>query len=172
MHSPNGAHALLALEALDTLRLDKAGPLRSSSSLGSFRSLRPLPLSSPPSSPAMSSAWELYLTPSLTLSLLLEAESPLPSLARWLSQLALYFRPALLRQALAYEREQRPEGEVVGAGTLRVVDYAVWRLAQQTQVRHLGRSQRVAAIRCGAAEALLHRTRPCEPCRPLLRPRR
>lgn len=165
--------ALLALEALDTPRLDKAGPLRSSSSLGSFRSLAPSsPALVPAQRPAMSSAWELYLTPSLTLSLLLEAESPLPSLARWLSQLALYFRPALLRQALAYEQEQRPEGEVVGAGTLRVVDYAVWRLAQQSQVRHLGRSQRVAAIRCGAAEALLHRTYPREASRPPLRPRR
>jgi hypothetical protein len=73
------------------------------------------------------STFELWLTPSITLSLILESESPAPSLTRWISSWVLYFRPALLRQALAYELEQRPEQDVVSAGTLRIVDYAYWR---------------------------------------------
>ncbi|GAA5945543.1 hypothetical protein JCM10213_004201 [Rhodosporidiobolus nylandii] len=82
--------------------------------------------------------WEVYLTPSLTLSLILLAEQP-PSFARWAGEWALWLRqPALLRTALQYEIEARggalPEddsdgdaGAVVSAGTLRVVDYAYFR---------------------------------------------
>ncbi|BGO99933.1 hypothetical protein JCM10021v2_003611 [Rhodotorula toruloides] len=73
------------------------------------------------------STFELWLTPSITLSLILESETPAPSFIRWASSWLLYFRPALLRQALAYELEQRPGQDVVSAGTLRVVDYAFWR---------------------------------------------
>ncbi|BGP29817.1 hypothetical protein JCM10296v2_001563 [Rhodotorula toruloides] len=73
------------------------------------------------------STFELWLTPSITLSFILESESPAPSFIRWASSWLLYFRPALLRQALAYELEQRSEQDVVSAGTLRIVDYALWR---------------------------------------------
>lgn len=75
----------------------------------------------------MASAFELWLTPTITLSLVLESESDVPSLSRFVSQWLLYFRPALLRQALAYELQQRPDLDVVSAGTLRIVDYAYWR---------------------------------------------
>lgn len=76
---------------------------------------------------ARMSTFELWLTPSITLSLILESESPAPSFIRWASSWLLYFRPALLKQALAYELEQRPEQDVVSAGTLRIVDYACFR---------------------------------------------
>ncbi|GAA5879896.1 hypothetical protein JCM3774_002273 [Rhodotorula dairenensis] len=75
----------------------------------------------------MASAFELWLTPTITLSLVLESESDVPSVSRFVSQWLLYFRPALLRQALAYEVQQRPDLDVVSAGTLRIVDYAYWR---------------------------------------------
>ncbi|KWU44980.1 hypothetical protein RHOSPDRAFT_33519 [Rhodotorula sp. JG-1b] len=75
----------------------------------------------------MASAFELWLTPTITLSLVLESESDVPSLSRFVSQWLLYFRPALLRQALAYELQQRPDLDVISAGTLRIVDYAYWR---------------------------------------------
>ncbi|TNY19922.1 hypothetical protein DMC30DRAFT_417474 [Rhodotorula diobovata] len=80
----------------------------------------------------MSSAWEYYLTPTLTLSLLLACEAPRPTLSSWFASWALYLaRPALLRQTLEWDLEQ--EGGTagvtgtVGAGTLRVVDYARWK---------------------------------------------
>ncbi|GAA5880682.1 hypothetical protein JCM1840_005171 [Sporobolomyces johnsonii] len=75
----------------------------------------------------MPSAWDLWLTPTISLSLIVEAESPVPSVARFLSQWVLYFRPALLKQALEYELEQRPHQDIVSGATLRVVDYAYWR---------------------------------------------
>lgn len=81
----------------------------------------------------MASAFELWLTPTITLSLVLESESDVPSLSRFVSQWLLYFRPALLRQALAYELQQRPDLDVLSAGTLRIVDYAYWR-ATRAQV--------------------------------------
>ncbi|GAA5837685.1 hypothetical protein JCM5353_003815 [Sporobolomyces roseus] len=75
----------------------------------------------------MSSAWDLWLTPTISLSLIIEAESPIASVTRFVSQWALYFRPYLLKQALEYELEQRPDQEVVSASTLRVVDYSYFR---------------------------------------------
>ncbi|GAA5932582.1 ELMO domain-containing protein [Sporobolomyces koalae] len=75
----------------------------------------------------MASAWEFWLTPTISLSLIIEAESSVPSVTRFLSQWALYFQPRLLGQALDYEIEQRPQLEVISAGTLRVVDYAYFR---------------------------------------------
>ncbi|GAA5966123.1 hypothetical protein JCM21900_004947 [Sporobolomyces salmonicolor] len=75
----------------------------------------------------MASAWDLWLTPTISLSLIVEAESPVPSVARFLSQWVLYFRPALLKQALEYELEQRPHQDIVSGAALRVVDYAYWR---------------------------------------------
>ena len=75
----------------------------------------------------MSSAWDLWLTPTISLSLIIESESPIASITRFVSQWALYFRPYLLKQALEYELEQRPEQEVVSASTLRVVDYSYFR---------------------------------------------
>ncbi|KAG0654697.1 hypothetical protein C6P46_001532 [Rhodotorula mucilaginosa] len=85
----------------------------------------------------MASAFELWLTPTITLSLVLESESDVPSLSRFVSQWLLYLRPALLRQALAYELQQRPDLDVVSAGTLRVVDYAYWRATRAQQKREL-----------------------------------
>lgn len=92
----------------------------------------------------MSSAWEYYLTPTLTLSLLLACEAPRPTLSSWFASWALYLaRPALLRQTLEWDLEQ--EGGTagvtgtVGAGTLRVVDYARWK-ALRGEVRSLIRS--------------------------------
>lgn len=76
---------------------------------------------------SMSSAWDLWLTPTISLSLIIEAESPIASVTRFVSQWALYFRPYLLKQALEYELEQRPDQEVVSASTLRVVDYSYFR---------------------------------------------
>ncbi|GAA5978591.1 hypothetical protein JCM10908_004415 [Rhodotorula pacifica] len=81
----------------------------------------------------MASTFELWLTPTITLSLVLESESDVPSLSRFVSQWLLYFRPALLRQALAYEVEQRPDLDIVSAGTLRIVDYAYWRMIRAQQ---------------------------------------
>lgn len=75
----------------------------------------------------MSSAWDLWLTPTISLSLIVEAESSVPSISRFVSQWALYFQPYLVKQALAYEVEQRPELDIVSAGTLRVVDYSYFR---------------------------------------------
>lgn len=75
----------------------------------------------------MSSAFELWLTPNITLSLVLESESDVASFSRFLSRTLLWLRPALLRQALACELEQGPDLELVSAGTLRIVDYAYWR---------------------------------------------
>ncbi|GAA5922473.1 hypothetical protein JCM3775_005741 [Rhodotorula graminis] len=76
----------------------------------------------------MSSAWEYYLTPTLTLSLLLACEAP-PTLSSWFASWALYLtRPALLRQTLEWELEERQGATgTVSAGTLRVVDYARWK---------------------------------------------
>jgi len=76
----------------------------------------------------MSSAWEYYLTPTLTLSLLLACEAP-PTLSSWFASWALYLaRPALLRQTLDWELEERQGATgTVSAGTLRVVDYARWK---------------------------------------------
>lgn len=85
----------------------------------------------------MSSAFELWLTPNITLSLVLESESDVASFSRFLSRTLLWLRPALLRQALAYELEQGPDLELVSAGTLRVVDYAYWRTTR-AHVRSLG----------------------------------
>lgn len=85
----------------------------------------------------MASAFELWLTPTITLSLVLESESDVPSLSRFVSQWLLYLRPALLRQALAYELQQRPDLDVVSAGTLRVVDYAYWRATRAQVSRSL-----------------------------------
>lgn len=87
----------------------------------------------------MANAFELWLTPTITLSLVLESESDIPSLSRFVSQWLLYFRPALLRQALAYELQQRPDSDIVSAGTLRIVDYAYWR-ATRAQVSRSSRS--------------------------------
>lgn len=87
----------------------------------------------------MANAFELWLTPTITLSLVLESESDVPSLSRFVSQWLLYFRPALLRQALAYELQQRPDSDIVSAGTLRIVDYAYWR-ATRAQVSRSSRS--------------------------------
>jgi len=75
----------------------------------------------------MASAWDLWLTPTISLSLIIEAESAVPSITRFVSQSALYFQPYLLKQALEYEVEQRPELDVISAGTLRVVDYSYFR---------------------------------------------
>ncbi|GAA5884279.1 hypothetical protein JCM16303_002438 [Sporobolomyces ruberrimus] len=75
----------------------------------------------------MASAWDLWLTPTISLSLIIEAESAVPSITRFISQWALYFQPYLLKQALEYEVEQRPELDVISAGTLRVVDYSYFR---------------------------------------------
>ncbi|GAA5890958.1 hypothetical protein JCM8208_003107 [Rhodotorula glutinis] len=76
----------------------------------------------------MSSAWEYYLTPTLTLSLLLACEAP-PTFSSWFASWALYLtRPALLRQTLEWELEERPGATgTVSTGTLRVVDYARWK---------------------------------------------
>ncbi|GAA6056477.1 hypothetical protein JCM3770_007021 [Rhodotorula araucariae] len=75
----------------------------------------------------MSSPWEYYLTPTLTLSLLLACEAP-PSLSSWLAGWALALaRPALLRGALEWELEREGATGEVSAGTLRVVDYARWK---------------------------------------------
>jgi hypothetical protein len=76
---------------------------------------------------SMASAWDLWLTPTISLSLIIEAESAVPSITRFVSQSALYFQPYLLKQALEYEVEQRPELDVISAGTLRVVDYSYFR---------------------------------------------
>ncbi|GAA5839796.1 hypothetical protein JCM3766R1_004616 [Sporobolomyces carnicolor] len=75
----------------------------------------------------MASAWDLWLTPTISLSLIVEAESAVPSITRFISQWALYFQPYLVKQALEYEVGQRPELDVISAGTLRVVDYAYFR---------------------------------------------
>ncbi|GAA6043413.1 hypothetical protein JCM8097_008579 [Rhodosporidiobolus ruineniae] len=84
----------------------------------------------------MSRLVEFWLTPTLTLSCILEAEQAQPSLLRFAASWILWFRPALLKGALQYELEVRGgaagDGErdgagVVGAGTLRVVDYALFR---------------------------------------------
>ncbi|GAA5900439.1 ELMO domain-containing protein [Sporobolomyces salmoneus] len=82
----------------------------------------------------MASAWDLWLTPTISLSLIVEAESRVPSFSRFISQWALYFQPYLLKQALDYEVEQRPELDVISAGTLRIVDYSYFRqtFANQT----------------------------------------
>lgn len=82
----------------------------------------------------MAGPFELWLTPTITLSLVLESESDVPSVSRFVSQWLLYLRPALVRRALAYELEQRPDAEIVSAGTLRIVDYAYWR-ATRAKVR-------------------------------------
>ncbi|GAA5840390.1 hypothetical protein JCM11251_006547 [Rhodosporidiobolus azoricus] len=91
----------------------------------------------------MSRSWDLYLTPTVTLSLLLEAESPVPSFARWASQWALYFRPLLLKGALQYELDRggalahnSATGEtdgVISAATLRVVDSSTFRVVEGKQ---------------------------------------
>ncbi|GAA5917676.1 hypothetical protein JCM6882_008320 [Rhodosporidiobolus microsporus] len=89
----------------------------------------------------MSRPWDLYLTPTITLSLVLEAESPTPSLTRWLAQWAVWLRPLLLKSALQYELDVRGgalahnsatgEGDgVVSASTLRVVDSSVFRVIE------------------------------------------
>ncbi|GAA5997237.1 hypothetical protein JCM5350_007108 [Sporobolomyces pararoseus] len=75
----------------------------------------------------MASAWDLWLTPTISLSLVIEAESSVPSITRFLSQWALYFQPYLLKQALEYEIEKRPELDLISSGTLRVVDYSCFR---------------------------------------------
>ncbi|BGP45807.1 hypothetical protein JCM10450v2_001637 [Rhodotorula kratochvilovae] len=75
----------------------------------------------------MSSPWEYYLTPTLTLSLLLACEAP-PSLSSWLAGWALALaRPALLRGTLEWELEREGAAGGVSIGTLRVVDYARWK---------------------------------------------
>lgn len=92
----------------------------------------------------MASAWDLWLTPTISLSLIVEAESAVPSITRFISQWALYFQPYLVKQALEYEVGQRPELDVISAGTLRVVDYAYFRqtIAKRVSVSWL----RVATI--------------------------
>ncbi|GAA5867532.1 hypothetical protein JCM8547_001210 [Rhodosporidiobolus lusitaniae] len=77
----------------------------------------------------MASFYDLWLTPTLTLSLILEAEAPAPSLFGKVAGWLLWVRPRLVKEALQYELEVRGgkgDGEaVVGAGTLRVVDYGL-----------------------------------------------
>ncbi|GAA5989678.1 hypothetical protein JCM11641_007277 [Rhodosporidiobolus odoratus] len=89
----------------------------------------------------MSRSWDLWLTPTVTLSLILEAESPLSSFTRWAAQWALWLRPALLKGALQYEIALRGDTSsvraaslyfaeaysVISTGTLRIVDYAYFR---------------------------------------------
>ncbi|KDE08061.1 hypothetical protein MVLG_01761 [Microbotryum lychnidis-dioicae p1A1 Lamole] len=76
------------------------------------------------------SNWDLWLSPTVSLSLIIESETAAPSLTRSLSQFVLLvFRRSLLQEQLSYELSQRPlgQGEQVGAvssTTLRVVDYA------------------------------------------------
>ncbi|GAA6016970.1 hypothetical protein JCM10207_007866 [Rhodosporidiobolus poonsookiae] len=83
----------------------------------------------------MSRPWDIWLTPTLTLSLILEAESPTPTFSRWFAGWYLWFRPLVLREALQHELDVRggaaglQDTAVVSAGTLRVVDYAQHRLA-------------------------------------------
>lgn len=91
------------------------------------------------------SVWQLLVTPSLSLSLVVEAERPEPSIIRSLSRLALLCRPSLLREALDRElaqdrtgpgaSQQAAHGHVISATTLRVVDAAYHRL-QEYPVSH------------------------------------
>lgn len=92
------------------------------------------------------STWDLLITPTVTLSLILESEAPSPSLSRWLSSWTLWFRPRFLASVLRYELEVRgggaadngEDGEgdgVVSAGTLRVVDYSLVRDSGGAAVR-------------------------------------
>ncbi|GAA6060145.1 hypothetical protein JCM10212_001442 [Sporobolomyces blumeae] len=106
----------------------------------------------------MASAFDLWLTPTISLSLIIEAESPVPSVARWISQWALYFRPYLLHQALTWEVEQRSETDVVSAGTLRVVDYAYFRQRAVAEERgvELPNDQDLVLAEIATAEGVEH----------------
>ncbi|SCV69080.1 BQ2448_2100 [Microbotryum intermedium] len=79
------------------------------------------------------SNWDLWLSPTVSLSLIIEAETTNPSLTRSLSQFVLLvFRRSLLQEQLSYELSQRPIGPgnqigPVSSTTLRVVDYAYYK---------------------------------------------
>lgn len=97
--------------------------------------------------PFVAGAFELWITPTLSLSFVIESERADASLLRLVSRLALYFQPSLTRQALEFELQSRgdPSGEVIAASTLRVVDAAYYR-SIQAQVRRL-------AVLCDRREA-------------------
>lgn len=85
----------------------------------------------------LSSLFELWCTPTISLSLVIESERPEPTWLRSFSRFALYFRP-LLRPTLEYEISQRGSASnVISATTLRVVDSAHWR-SIQSRVRFEG----------------------------------
>ncbi|ORY78454.1 ELMO/CED-12 family-domain-containing protein [Leucosporidium creatinivorum] len=82
-------------------------------------------------STALAGYWELWLTPTISLSFVIESERSAPSLLRLVSRFALYFQPSLTRQSLEYELESRGAGtEGISAATLRVVDAAYYRSLQ------------------------------------------
>lgn len=87
----------------------------------------------------MTSIFELWLTPTISLSLVIESERTSPSFLRFVSRFALlYFQPSLTRSSLEYELATRGSGrEGISAATLRVVDAAYYRtvLAQVSQSR-------------------------------------
>ncbi|KAM0792162.1 hypothetical protein ACM66B_004859 [Microbotryomycetes sp. NB124-2] len=79
---------------------------------------------------AVSTAMQLWALPTLSLSLVIEAERPVPSIVRLLSRFALLWRPTLLRDTLEWELGSgRFTGgdHVISATTLRVVDAAYHR---------------------------------------------
>jgi hypothetical protein len=78
--------------------------------------------------------WDLWLTPTISLSLIIESERTAPSLVRFVSQFALLWRPSLLQQSLHYELDSRPGSAAISAATLRVVDYAYYK-SIKAQVR-------------------------------------
>lgn len=88
--------------------------------------------------------YELWVTPSISLSLIIESESLEATWARSLSRLALWVlthapNSSLVRQTLEYEVQQRGTvNDVISATTLRVVDSAYWR-SLQDKVRDLSR---------------------------------
>ncbi|KAK4048721.1 hypothetical protein OIO90_005714 [Microbotryomycetes sp. JL221] len=75
-----------------------------------------------------STAWQLWATPTISISLVIEAERREPSLVRLLSRFVLLWRPSLLRDTLDYELSSgRLSDHVISATTLRVVDAAYYR---------------------------------------------
>ena len=114
-----------------------------------------MPSPSPPPPPESSASWlvtwyELWFTPSFSLSLLLERERGSP-LFRFLDSLAwllrtLTYQPSILGKALSNELRSRPlpfnsSGElvstVISANTLRVVDHALYASGSKVSPRPL-----------------------------------
>ncbi|KAK4053679.1 hypothetical protein OIV83_001335 [Microbotryomycetes sp. JL201] len=86
---------------------------------------------------AVATALQLWALPTVSLSLVIEAERPVPSIVRLLSRFALLWRPTLLRDTLEWELDSgRFADHVISATTLRVVDAAYHRqIGHQANLR-------------------------------------